>query len=110
MQCSDSDSESDDDSSGDEDRFMQFDDSSDSDERNQLPMPTQDEEAMVDAQSGTTKASGEGQKTKHKAVAHIRRPLIEEIASQEFTNPEEESKDGGKADVQVGQKRKFHDR
>ena len=99
MQCSDSDSESDEDSSDCEDRFMQFDDSSDSDEKNQLHAPAQDEEAMVDAQSGTTKASVDGQKSKHKAAVHIRKPLIEEIASHEFTNPEEESKDGGKADV-----------
>lgn len=60
MQCSDTDSESDDDSSDCEDRFMQFDDSSDSDEKNQLHTPAQDEEAMVDAQSGTTKASVDG--------------------------------------------------
>ncbi len=66
---------------------------------------SEDEEAMVDAQSMTTKSSGKGSKTS----ASRKAPLIQVLASEEFANTTEESKDGIDASA-VGQKRKFRDR
>jgi len=64
------------------------------------------EEAMIDAQSLTTKSSV----ADRKPSVRKRGPLIEELASHDFDNPEEESKDCEVGSAVLGKKRKFKDR